>query len=339
AKSPCERCGPIDGPPPDRSNERGGADMQWYASKCRAMDELTLKYATKCREYDQLLVRYRQLQNQQQEQEQRAVRPTSLTSRQRVPGKVATFDDFDEMERRMCPQYSGGRAKRPHAALAAAGPPAHIVTPSKRPRKAPSGIGKLHLLSSPPLAPGRTFGSGSAVQRRLNAMSPPAVQTAGIAAVADTAAPAAAAAATAAMAAVKQRAAAPKYSSQETQLDFSEADLRSDIGVELCPATDDEDEESAEARRQEAERVARVRAAELQQILEAIGDCAECRAFYTAPGLALPKRDATTLCKHRSKGKGRARTPSPGPVTPATGVAGRTVARPSSEQQQRRPST
>ncbi|KAJ2795468.1 hypothetical protein H4R21_005098, partial [Coemansia helicoidea] len=180
---------------------------------------------------------------------------------------------------------------------------------------------------------------------RADVISPLAPRTTRVAPVANTAAPAATTAAPAR--APKDLAAGVKYSSQETQLDFSEADLRSEIGVELCPATDDEDDddddEGAAARRREAEQaaqaLAQARAAELRRILDAVGGCAECRAFYTTPGLALPKRDASTLCKHRrasGKGAGKACTPSPAPATPAARAAGSTAARPSSE---RRPST
>ncbi|KAJ2554487.1 hypothetical protein EV175_002569, partial [Coemansia sp. RSA 1933] len=43
---------------------------------------------------------------------------------------------------------------------------------------------------------------------------------------------------------------------------------------------------------------------ELQQrILEAVGDCEECKAFYSVPGLVLPQRDPRTLCGHKSKSR------------------------------------
>ncbi|KAJ2056869.1 hypothetical protein GGI17_005960 [Coemansia sp. S146] len=47
---------------------------------------------------------------------------------------------------------------------------------------------------------------------------------------------------------------------------------------------------------------------DLQRILDAVGDCEPCRSFYSVPGLVLPRRDPSTLCRHasgsrRSKGK------------------------------------
>ncbi|KAJ1667227.1 hypothetical protein IW140_001681 [Coemansia sp. RSA 1813] len=42
---------------------------------------------------------------------------------------------------------------------------------------------------------------------------------------------------------------------------------------------------------------------DLQRILEAVSDCEECKAFYSVPGLVLPKRDPNSLCVHRSRAR------------------------------------
>ncbi|KAJ1721466.1 hypothetical protein LPJ61_006037, partial [Coemansia biformis] len=318
---------PLEGLHAACNDGRSTVDMHWYTTKCRALDDLAQKYAAKCREYDLLLARYKQLQSKPQDQ--RAAQPTSMTARQNGPGKIYTFDDFDEMERRMCPQYSGGRAKRTYAGLlvspgrvgpapapapAVARPSVENVTPTKRARKGPSGIGKLNLLSSPPLASSRVFGPG--------ATSPPVSRAATTAATAATVATATVR---------KDLAVGTKYSSQETQLDFSEADLPSDIGVELCPATDDEGDRGGT-------QAARERSVELQRILDAVGDCAECRAFYSTPGLVLPKRDPSLLCMHRSsRAKGKVNMVL-APATPTAG-AGAGASAPPAPRSEQRPGT
>ncbi|KAJ2846433.1 hypothetical protein GGI22_006249 [Coemansia erecta] len=43
--------------------------------------------------------------------------------------------------------------------------------------------------------------------------------------------------------------------------------------------------------------------ASLQRILDAVSDCDECKAFYSVPGLVLPKRDPHTLCAHKSRSR------------------------------------
>ncbi|KAJ2720742.1 hypothetical protein GGI07_004423 [Coemansia sp. Benny D115] len=93
-------------------------------------------------------------------------------------------------------------------------------------------------------------------------------------------------------------------SSQETRMDFSDLCLpvEAEELIELCPASDVEDEAKAESSGKGGGDA-------LKRILEAVGDCAECRAFYSVPGLVLPKRDPSGLCGHRGKKKGRVSYP------------------------------
>ncbi|KAJ2798634.1 hypothetical protein H4R20_004751, partial [Coemansia guatemalensis] len=336
----------------DSVNGGGGnsaMDRSRYTLKCKALDELTHKYAAKCKEYDQLLSKYKQLQSRGQEQS--TVWAGTKTARQQVPGKVYTFDDFDELEKKMSPQYSGGRAKRTNTGLLVsptrAGPAvtaqrtaASSITPTKRARKEPSGFRKLNLLSSPPLfANNGAFGAPT-VTREHQMASPIPPRT--IAPRAPTEAAAAA---------------GVKYSSQETRLDFSDMDIPNDAVVELCPATDDEEDgkvdmddmsdadrwqgiiEQPEQGHQKSTEawVAGVRGERLQRILDAIGDCEECRAFYSMPGLALPRRDPSTLCIHKkSKGKTPIPLTTPASAPEKAHLSESSMQAPKSEQ---RPST
>ncbi|KAJ2082256.1 hypothetical protein H4R24_001702 [Coemansia sp. RSA 988] len=326
----------------------GAMDRSIYTQKCKALDELSHKYTAKCKEYDQLLSKYKQLQSRGQESS--TVWAGTKTSRQQTPSKVYTFEDFDELEKKMSPQYSGGRAKRTNAGVLVsptrAGPAvtgqrtaASSITPTKRARKEPNGFRKLNLLSSPPLfANNGAFGAPTA--NREHQMTSPVLpmtsEPRALAAVAAT---------------------GVKYSSQETRLDFSDMDIPTDAVVELCPATDDEEDgkanmdvmdnadrwqELVEQPEQEHQKstetwVSSVRSEMLQRILEAIGDCEECRAFYSMPGLALPKRDPSTLCIHR-KNKGKTPIPlsTPASAPEKAHASGTSIQAPRSEQ---RPST
>ncbi|KAJ2340033.1 hypothetical protein GGF43_006501, partial [Coemansia sp. RSA 2618] len=326
---------------------------------------MALKYSSKCKEYDQLLGRYLQLQGRKQEQRAPSLTSlASLTARQNQPAKVYTFEDFDELEKKMCPQGSGGRGKRTSGGVlvspARDGPSGMVqhrsgtafdnITPTKRARKDPLATRKPNLLSSPP--PPLLFKDSKPSRpkrvdkRTFHAAAEPRLHGDAVAGV--------------------------KCSSQETRLDSSDPCFPSEGVIELCPATDDEDsgheggninsrdrwrdildqiddvpQEQANPQNKSgmqesgATTSARPngrpkmkptsksstkpndqRSVDLQRILDAIGDCQPCRTFYSMPGLALPKRDPTTLCMHKGKGK----TPSSAPeaaqaqATPARNV-------------------
>ncbi|PIA13240.1 hypothetical protein COEREDRAFT_11667 [Coemansia reversa NRRL 1564] len=331
-------------------NSGSAMDKNIYTQKCKALDELSHKYAAKCKDYDQLLLKYKQLQSRGQEKS--TVWAGTKTSRQQVPGKVYTFEDFDELEKKMSPQYNGSRAKRTNAGMLVsptrAGPGvtgqrsvASSITPTKRARKEPAGLRKLNLLSSPPLFGNNNIFGAPTVVREHQMTSP--VQPRTTASRAQT---------EAALAAT-----GVKYSSQETRLDFSDMDIPNEAVVELCPATDDEEDgriaademddanrwqevieqpEQGHEKKTEAW-VSEVRSERLQRILDAIGDCEECRAFYSMPGLALPKRDPSTLCIHRkNKGKTPISLSTPASAPEKAHRAGTNMHAPKSEQ---RPST
>ncbi|KAJ2495786.1 hypothetical protein GGH96_006249 [Coemansia sp. RSA 1972] len=317
-------------------------DARWYTAKCKELDDMEHKYSSKCKAYDQLLLRFQQLQGKQPEQTPSL---TSLTARQNA-SKMYTFDDFDELEKKMCVPGSGTRGKRTNCDVLvspvrgnAPGVVQHRaaldnVTPTKRARKEPLGVRKPNLLSSPPpplmfrgtkthrlnQADKRTF-HDSAEQRLRNEA------TAGV-----------------------------KCSSQETRMDSSELGMPSENIIELCPATDDEhsDCDKTDGRDQWREILDHIdvphqpkhspsidvatsakpssqRSVDLQRILDAIGDCQPCRTFYSMPGLALPKRDPLTLCMHKKKGKSVCSAPEL-VQTPARNVA-------PAARSERRPST
>ncbi|KAJ1800992.1 hypothetical protein LPJ59_000649 [Coemansia sp. RSA 2399] len=132
-------------------------------------------------------------------------------------------------------------------------------------------------------------------------------------------------------------------SSQETQLDFSDLVLPTEPAEQLCPPSDQEctndnkkdrrgrdemwraavEQEVVEGNKKVEDWVKKTREyvgsskAEskkassnnvqtddgLQRILDAVSDCDECKAFYSVPGLVLPKRDPHTLCAHRSRSR------------------------------------
>ncbi|KAJ1940116.1 hypothetical protein GGF37_004114 [Kickxella alabastrina] len=52
-----------------------------------------------------------------------------------------------------------------------------------------------------------------------------------------------------------------------------------------------------------------------QRILQAVGDCAQCKGFYSMPGLVLPKRDPSSLCMHKDKRSGGGNGVLAGPAT------------------------
>ncbi|KAJ1889024.1 hypothetical protein LPJ66_008259 [Kickxella alabastrina] len=52
-----------------------------------------------------------------------------------------------------------------------------------------------------------------------------------------------------------------------------------------------------------------------QRILQAVGDCAQCKGFYSMPGLVLPKRDPSSLCMHKNKRSGGGNGVLAGPAT------------------------
>ncbi|KAJ1872808.1 hypothetical protein LPJ55_002805 [Coemansia sp. RSA 990] len=328
-------------------------EIRWYAEKCKELDDMSNKYSSKCQEYDQLLARYKQLQEHRdispQPADKRASALTSLSSRQ-APAKVYTFEDFDELEKKMRPPGSGNRGKRSHGgilvspirkgtwagnqrAAAIAMPAADTTTPTKKARK--ESLGARHnLLSSPPplhFKGSRRLGVQRNEGRRL--FNPEATCAA----------------------------AGVKCSSQETHLDSSDMCMPEDNVVELCPASDDECssprdspvdtgdswrdmldciDASKEKQAQQTEPLPKQqqqqqqgklpeRSVRLQRILEAIGDCEPCRDFYSTPGLALPTRDPTTLCTH----KGKAASSAPELRTPQR------TNRPSTSRSERRPST
>ncbi|KAJ2161765.1 hypothetical protein GGF46_001184 [Coemansia sp. RSA 552] len=336
----------------------------FYRDKCKQLDDMELKYMAKCNEFDQLLSRYRQLQTRLQAdpqplfQDAYEPRPMSKTAAvaaklsAQKPAKEYTFEDFDELERRMCPQSNKRRrvaAARPLVSPSFERKPARrggqsSVTPSKRARRnPPPGIRSLNLVSSPPLVRGpagggsRVFGPEKSSRGGGEVQGPAKAGPSG----------------------------AVKFSSQDTQLDSSDPCLPSDIMVELCPATDEEDngggkgaEDSAGSKGadpwkavldQPQERAAEKASAwvrqnqqagssskadgkhseQLQRILSALGDCEQCRVFYKTPGLVLPKRDPSTLCIHGKKGKAKAQTPARAP--------GRTGEAPQSEERRHTP--
>ncbi|KAJ1999819.1 hypothetical protein GGI04_004411 [Coemansia thaxteri] len=118
------------------------------------------------------------------------------------------------------------------------------------------------------------------------------------------------------------------HSSQETQLDFSDPPVPVEDSALLCPGTNPSEAEAdgansawqfmlktpdkhcsgqeRAAAAAESQRVCAQQSPELQRILDAVGDCEPCRSFYSVPGLVLPKRDPSTLCQHRGRGKGKA---------------------------------
>ncbi|KAJ1834248.1 hypothetical protein LPJ63_002093 [Coemansia sp. RSA 2711] len=339
-----------------RSGGGSTADMYWYTEKCRELDEMAHRYSSKCREYDHLMARYRQLVSRQHGQ--RAASLTSMAGKYNASAIPGAFDGFDEPAK-ACPQGSGGRGKRSSGGLlisparggpSGAGQRAGLIaasdstTPTKRARKESRTANKPSLFSSPPPLQFRTSNApaprnSGARQRVFNPdAEAKALGAAGI-----------------------------KCSSQETRLDSSDSGMPSDNVIELCPATDDEDSGPDGAKidanddwREVLDRLDDVprekagtadnaranrrpddagpdgqRGAHLQRILEAIGDCEPCRTFYSMPGLALPKRDPSTLCMHR-KGKGKGKAPSSAPEPEKTPASGRA---PPVAQSERRPST
>ncbi|KAJ2281271.1 hypothetical protein GGH19_004922 [Coemansia sp. RSA 1807] len=298
---------------PAKTNDT--VDARWYAEKCKELDDMEHKYTSKCKAYDQLLIRFQQVQGKQPEQTPLL---TSLTARQNV-SKMYTFDDFDELEKKMCVPGSGTRGKRtncdvlvspardaPGVVQHRAGAALDNVTPTKRARKEPTNVRKPNLLSSPPPPP-LTF-RGTKTHRLNHAnkrtFHDPAEQRLR-----------------------NEAAAGVKCSSQETRMDSSELGMPSENIIELCPATDDEhsDCDKSNGRDQwreildqmdvprnqtkrsppidSATKPSSQRSVDLQRILDAIGDCQPCRTFYSMPGLALPKRDPLTLCMHKKKGQ------------------------------------
>ncbi|KAJ2844880.1 hypothetical protein IWW36_005011, partial [Coemansia brasiliensis] len=335
--------------------------IRWYAEKCKELEDMANRYSNKCQEYDRLLVRYKQLQEHRkpspQPADKRTANLTSLSSRQGPPAKIYTFEDFDELEKKMRPPGSANRGKRSHGgilvsptrngthaagsqqAAAFAMSAADTTTPTKKARKEALGTGRHSLLSSPPplhFKGSRTFVQRNEGQRLL--FSPEAAIAAG----------------------------GVKCSSQETHLDSSDMCMPEDSVVELCPASDDgcssPSDSQADTRDSWREMLDRIddvpkekhvqqtkslpkqkqlnqlnkpteHSVRLQRILEAIGDCEPCRAFYSTPGLALPTRDPTTLCTHR-KDKGKA-----GSSAPELKQTPRQTNRPSTSKSERRPST
>ncbi|KAJ2476342.1 hypothetical protein IWW56_004974 [Coemansia sp. RSA 2131] len=322
-------------------------DARWYAAKCKELDDMAHRYSSKCKAYDQLLTRFQQLQGKQPEQTPSL---TSLTARQNGSTKTYTFDDFDELEKKMCMPGSGTRGKRTNCnALVSpvrgdafgvvrhrSGAALDNVTPTKRARKEPLGVRKPNLLSSPPPPPltfrgTKTHRLNQADKRTFH--NPTVEQRLRSEAVSGV-----------------------KCSSQETRLDSSELGIPSENIIELCPATDDEHsdcEDKANGRDQWREILDHIdapqnqtkrspstdvatkpssqRSMDLQRILDAIGDCQPCRTFYSMPGLALPKRDPHLLCMHKKKGKCISSAPEP-VQTPARNA-------PPAARSERRPST
>ncbi|KAJ2448820.1 hypothetical protein EV183_005238 [Coemansia sp. RSA 2336] len=315
-------------------------EIRWYAEKCNELNDMTNKYSSKCQEYDQLLAKYKQLQEDRnispQPADKRTTALTSLSSRQ-AAAKAYTFEDFDELEKKMRPPGSGSRGKRAHGGILVSpirngawagnqGPAAmaaDTTTPTKRARKEP--FARHNLLSSPPplhFKGSRRLGVQRNEGRRL--FNPQAT------------------------------AAGTKCSSQETHMDSSDMGMPDNV-VELCPASDDgcssprgslDDTSDSwrdildgidvpkETRAQQIEHPKQQntlpeRTARLQRILDAIGDCEPCREFYSTPGLALPARDPTTLCMH----KGKAVSSAPELKTPQR------TNQPSASRSERRPST
>lgn len=113
--------------------------------------------------------------------------------------------------------------------------------------------------------------------------------------------------------------------SQDTQLDHKSNDA-AESEIILCPSSDVEDEgggnmkvDNTQLQKQNhKDDAVSKHHKDLQRILEAVGDCQDCREFYSVPGLVLPKRDPTTLCFH---GNGRKKRKTVIPTAAAAAAA------------------
>ncbi|KAI9505495.1 hypothetical protein GGI25_001001 [Coemansia spiralis] len=330
------------------SNNIGdGIGANWYKEyeeKCRELSELATRYMEKCKEYDQLLSKYNK-------REQHMATKPSVPKQMILPAKIQTFEDFEALEDVMMAPGSGGRGKRrmmsplQEAQTQITGLKQKVgvisdETPTKRARRngTGNGSGLPNLLSSPLSSKCRPLLYNKQLEWRKATAASPKTKAEEKSAVATRA---------------SNRPAL--LSSQETQLDFSELLLPNEPAVELCPQSDHESSKNNEdelwktAIKQETKGEKKVEAwvgkarenmllrtestaannsddvadSELQRILDAVGDCDECRAFYSVPGLVLPKRDPQSLCAHSKarKSKDSARKSKDGARKPAAASA------------------
>ncbi|KAJ2466640.1 hypothetical protein GGI02_004310 [Coemansia sp. RSA 2322] len=321
-------------------------DIHQYRTKCSELDELASRYRSKCQEYDRLLSRYTQLSSSAQELSRKSATgarckdelpsaskdpfielnalehtmlglPTGNSSNKRSNGSALVSPEN---------LLAGGDVSR-----AAATTTADSTTPTKRPRRGTFGSGLPGILSSPLAArkPLLTFNlrgrakpvsPNTRLAQQATMSSPPPA--------ASDAASAKTSAAVATRVAVERAQIPALHSSQETQLDFSDPPVPVEDSALLCPGTNPSEAEAdgansawqfmlktpdkhcsgqeRAAAAAESQRVCAQQSPELQRILDAVGDCEPCRSFYSVPGLVLPKRDPSTLCQHRGRGKGKA---------------------------------